>query len=120
VADQSSLLAGGTAAVLFGVYADLAFNAYGATNSSPQTTELFAEDREDTLMKYVKYGHATALAYGAFGSVASRSAWPLVGTAVVCVTMHCLYTGAVKAGKGQAPPASSEDTYSDEELVGGV
>ena len=45
---------GPAAALAFGVYADLAFNLFSAMNSSPQTTELFADDRGDTLWKYVK------------------------------------------------------------------
>jgi len=47
---------GGTKAVLFGVAADLVYNVFSATNSSPQTTELFAADRAATLWKYVKLG----------------------------------------------------------------
>ena len=60
-------VAGAASAGLFGIYADLAYTLYGATNSSPQTTELFAADRAKTLSKYVYLGHAQALGYGLFG-----------------------------------------------------
>ena len=55
------------AAALFGIYADLAFNIYSATNSSPQTTELFAGDRADTLMKWVWVGGGAVLVFGGPG-----------------------------------------------------
>ena len=51
-------------ASLFGIYADLAMNIASATNSSPQTTELFAGSRKTTLWKWVKIGGGVALAYG--------------------------------------------------------
>ena len=52
------------AALLVGVYADLAFNLFSAMNSSPQTTELFADDRAETLWKYVKIADAAAVGFG--------------------------------------------------------
>jgi hypothetical protein len=94
-------LGGGVAAALFGIYADLAYNAYGATNSSPQTTELFAGDRADTLWKYVRMGGVQVIAIGLFGTVVARSLWPLLGALVVGVVMTGLYAHAMKAGGGQ-------------------
>lgn len=93
-----------TPALSFGVYADLAYNLYSATNSSPQTTELFAGEREVTLWKYVVIGHVQALALGVFGSILDRSPWPLFGTVTIGGVMHCMYKHAVKAGKKQARP----------------
>lgn len=94
------------AATLFGVYADLAFNIMSATNSSPQTTELFAKDRSDTLWKWVKVGDAAILGFGAFGAgllvmsgQRKLAIWPLVGSGAVAVAMHGMYSHAVSAGK---------------------
>jgi hypothetical protein len=110
VADTGKIVAGAAAATLFGVYADLAYNTYSATNSSPQTTELFAGEREQTLWKYVVVGHVQAVVIGLFGTILARKIWPLFGTLSVGVIMHCMYAHAVKKGKDQAPPASSDDT----------
>lgn len=96
-----------TAAVSFGVYADLAANMYSATNSSPQTTELFASERSDTLWKYVKVGHAQALVFGLIGSFLDRTLWPLLGTLTIGTVMHCMYSHAMKAGTGLAPPSNA-------------
>ena len=57
------------AALLVGVYADLAFNLFSAMNSSPQTTELFADDRAETLWKYVKIADAAAVGFGLLGTL---------------------------------------------------
>lgn len=104
---DNKVIAGATAAGLFGIYADLAYNTYSATNSSPQTTELFAGDRSDTLMKYVMIGHMQALGIGILGTVLARNFWPLVGTVSVGVIMHGMYVHAVNAGQGQAKPDGS-------------
>lgn len=96
-----------TAAISFGVYADLAYNLYSATNSSPQTTELFAGDRSETLWKYVVIGHIQAIGLGLFGSILDRTLWPLIGTVSIGGIMHCLYQHALAAGRSQTPPAHS-------------
>jgi hypothetical protein len=87
------------AGALLGIFADLAFNIYGGTNSSPQTTELFAEDRSETLWKYVRVGHGGAFAYGAAGSLLEGSWWPLIGSVSVIFFMHSLYAHALYAGQ---------------------
>lgn len=101
------LVGGGLAAGLFGIYADLAYNTYSATNSSPQTTELFAGERDETLWKYVILGHFQALAIGLFGSLLARKLWPLIGTVTVGVVMHCMYRHALHAGRGKHKPSNS-------------
>jgi hypothetical protein len=103
--DNSRKIRSATAAVSFGVYADLAYNLYSATNSSPQTTELFSSDRGETLWKYVVIGHVQAVVLGVFGSILDRSLWPLFGTLSIGSVMHYMYSHALKAGASQAPPA---------------
>lgn len=87
-------------ALLVGVYADLAFNLYSAMNSSPQTTELFAADRADTLWKYVKIADVAAAGFGLLGWMLTgfASVGPLLGVGVVVVIMHYMYAHALKAG----------------------
>jgi hypothetical protein len=92
---------GGMQAVAFGVAADLVYNIYSATNSSPQTTELFAGDRAETLWKYVKLGGWQAAAL--VGIMALRGGretglWALAGGAVAAVFMHLMYRHALIAG----------------------
>lgn len=90
-----------TGALLFGVYADLAYNLFSANNSSPQTTELFAGDRAATLWKYVKISDVQLAAFGLFGSLLAGSLWPLIAVSTVGVGMHLMYRHALKAGGGE-------------------
>jgi hypothetical protein len=95
------------AGIAFLAACDAAYNAYGATNSSPQTTQLFAGERETTLMKWVWMGGAQAIGLTVFASWISRSLWPLIGGAAVTAIMHSMYRHAVKCGKKQAPPSNA-------------
>jgi hypothetical protein len=92
---------GGVKAIAFGVAADLVYNVYSATNSSPQTTELFAQARADTLWKYVKLGGAQALVL--VGIMAARGGaevgmWAIAGGAMAALFMHLMYRHALIAG----------------------
>lgn len=87
----------GTVAVL-GIYATFALDCYSTFCSSPQTTELNAKARADTLMKWVGIGGAVALTGGAAASVYSKSKAPLVGAGVITVLMYWCYLHAKKSG----------------------
>lgn len=93
----------GVAAVLFLAAADAAYNAYSATNSSPQTTELFAADRSHTLWKYVRLGHVQVAGIVGFAAyVASKQGlamWPILGGGAVALAMHGMYAHALKSGR---------------------
>src|SRR5438309_9041863 len=95
---------GKTTAILVGVWATFALDVFSTLNSSPQTTELFADDRETTLMHWVMIGDATAIAGGLAGTIFSQDIWPLIGATGVVVMMHFLYRHAVARGKGVEPP----------------
>lgn len=92
------------AAIALGVYATLALDAFGSVTSSPQTTELFAKDRHESLMKYVYIADAVGLGIGAFASFVDGTPWPFLGTAGVVGLMHGLYKHAARVGITQAPP----------------
>jgi hypothetical protein len=97
----NGVLAGGMAAVLFAVYLDAGYNIMSATNSSPQTTELFAGDRADTLWKYVKMGDlqiAGASILGAFLAPAGLRFFPLLGGGLAIGVMHLMYRHALSSG----------------------
>jgi hypothetical protein len=104
-------LDGATAAIMFGVWATFALDVFSTLNSSPQTTELFARDRQDSLMHWVYVGDAVAVSGGLAWSLLSKNPWPVVATVAVVVGMHCAYTHAVKRGQSQAPPENSDRSY---------
>jgi hypothetical protein len=105
---------GGSPGLQFGVYAALGYDVMSATNSSPQTTELFASDRSGTLMKWVRIGAVQGLALGAFGSYLEKSPWPFLGAATALTIMYLEYQHADESGRngqgadgaGQATPAA--------------
>lgn len=105
MADVSAIAGGGShrgiMAVLFATYLDAAYNVMSATNSSPQTTELFASDRADTLWKYVKLGDYQVIGAGLIGAwIAGPElwVWPLLGAGAAMVAMHLMYRHALQAG----------------------
>lgn len=95
---------GGIDAIAFGVAADLVYNVFSATNSSPQTTELFAGDRADTLWKYVRLGGAQSAILIAIMAYRGRSVWALFGGALAGGFMWAMYSHALKSGKADASP----------------
>lgn len=95
-----------TWAILVAVYATFALDVFSTFTSSPQTTELNAAARADTLMKWVKIGTGVALAGGAIGSWTSRSAWPLIATGTVAVSMYYLYEHAKRSGLENGGPTT--------------
>lgn len=99
-------------AILIGVWATFALDVFSTLNSSPQTTELFAGDRKDSLMHWVWIGDAACIGGGIAGAVFAGSAWPLVATGAVAVGMHGLYGHAVKRGtNGEEAPGGSGLVY---------
>jgi len=102
-------------AIAFGIASDLTYTVFGATNSSPQTTELFASDRSPTLMKYVKLGVLqTAVLIGVMtlraysgGGGWKRAFWPAAGGVVTGAMMYAMYAHALQAGQDKAPPAAA-------------
>src|SRR5215475_1856373 len=96
VAVSESMGARATDMIAFGVAADLVYNIYSATNSSPQTTELFARDRADTLWKYVRLGAGQAAILVGIMAIRGRSIWPVIGGIVAGGAMHLMYSHALQ------------------------
>lgn len=94
------------AVALVGIYATFALDCYSTFCSSPQTTELNAKARADTLMKWVSIGGAFALAGGLAASVYSGSKAPFLGAAIVTATMYGFYVHARNAGLSSDEPAT--------------
>lgn len=89
---------GTAAAILLGVWATFALDVFGTTNSSPQTTEINAARRADTLMKWVYVGDFIAIGGGAIATVMSKKPWPLIGTIAIATLFTGLYIHARNAG----------------------
>ena len=96
-------LVGGSPGLQFGVYAALGYDVMSATNSSPQTTELFASDRSSTLMKWVHIGAIQGIALGLIGTWLEKSWWPLIGTTAALGIMYAEYRHADASGKDPDP-----------------
>lgn len=105
-------LVGGSPGLQFGIYAALGYDVMSATNSSPQTTEMFASDRSSTLMKWVKIGAVQGLALGAFGSYLEGSYWPLIGTAAALGIMYLEYRHADSSGRSNQGASSNGQSSS--------
>jgi len=90
-------------AIAFGVAADLVYNVYSATNSSPQTTELFAGDRATTLWKYVRLGAGQSVILIGIMAYRGKTIWPVIGGGMAGLFMHLMYSHALKAGGGEKP-----------------
>lgn len=97
---------GDLAAVLIGVWGTFALDVFSTLNSSPQTTELFAQDREDSLMHWVFIGSAVAVGGGIAATLISKKPWPMIAAALVAGGMFYAYKHAVTRGKDQAPPSN--------------
>lgn len=104
---------GTSIAILVGVWATFALDVYSTLNSSPQTTEIWAGQRKDSLMFWVMLGGAVAVAGGAIATLISGHPWPLFATAAVTLGMLLLYKLAVRRGTGNAPPEGSDGSSSD-------
>jgi hypothetical protein len=99
---------GSLVAILIGVWATFALDVFSTLNSSPQTTELFAGEREDSLMHWVLIGGAVGIGGGLAATVISRKPWPLIATLVVSFGMLAMYKHAVVRGKGQQRPSNAD------------
>jgi hypothetical protein len=98
----------GTAvAILIGVWATFALDVFSTLNSSPQTTELFASERESSLMHWVAIGTGVGIGGGAIATGISGRVWPLAATVAVSLGMYAMYCHAVRRGTGQSGSSSS-------------
>jgi len=87
-----------TTAIVLGVYATFALDCYSTFCSSPQTTELNAKARSETLMKWVAIGGAVAVGGGVVASVIDGSPWPLIGSGSIAALMWVMYVHAKNHG----------------------
>ncbi len=109
----------GNNAVKVAVYATLMYDIISATNSSPQTTEINASKRADTLMKWVHLGLAQGALFVAVGVMLDKDRWPpLLGGSLAGVLLWCQYVHAKNSGL-KNPGPSTEDYGSQGEVSNG-
>jgi hypothetical protein len=94
------------------IYAAVVYDVISATNSSPQTTEINAKARGDTLMKWVNLGLAQAGFFMllAFLAEPADKKWrPVVGGGIAGVLLYLQYVHARNAGERSIEPPT--ETY---------
>jgi hypothetical protein len=97
-------------AVTVAIYAALTYDIISATNSSPQTTEINAAARADTLMKWVKLGLAQAALFASVGILLDKRRWPpLLGSGLAGCLLWVQYVHAKEAGLASQKPGT--ETY---------
>lgn len=104
----------GSTVAVFAIFAALTYDIISATNSSPQTTEINASARSDTLMKWVHIGLAQAVLFAAIGvaiEVKRGKPWwpPLAGAGLAGVLLYGQYVHARNAGLASSAPGT--ETY---------
>ena len=100
---------GGTDAAVIGIYAAVVYDVISATNSSPQTTEINAKARSETLMKWVHIGLAQALLFVVIGVLAEAPGkrWrPMVGGGLAATLLYFQYVHAKRAGLESSEPGT--------------
>lgn len=104
----------GTPAVTVAVYAALTYDVISATNSSPQTTEINAAKRADTLMKWVNLGLLQVALFAGIGIAlefaGKRPIWPpVLGSGLAGGLLWLQYAHAMQSGLEQADKPGTED-----------
>lgn len=99
-------------AALIGIYAALVLDVFSSTNSSPQTTELFASERASSLWRWVKLGAIVSIAFVALAAYieykdknTGDKTWlgPIIGGTVALLIMMAMYSHALTMGGGSKP-----------------
>lgn len=99
----------GATAVVVAIYAALTYDIVSATNSSPQTTEINAHTRADTLMKWVHLGLAQAAGFAILGAMLDPKRWPpLLGSGLAIGLLYAQYIHAKNAGLDSMEPGTEE------------
>lgn len=102
-------LIGSDNAVTFMVSAGLVYEIIAAACSSPQTTEINASARADTLMKWVKIGLAQAALFVLIAAALDKQRWPaLLGGTLAGVLMWLQYAHAKRAGLRNGGPGTEK------------
>jgi hypothetical protein len=115
---------GNSDAAIVAIYGALTYDIVAAACSSPQTTEINAATRADTLMKWVHLGLGQAAVFVAIGVALqaneSKPVWPpLLGAGLGGGMMYASYIHAKQAGLASDEPGTEPgtETYTPQELA---
>jgi hypothetical protein len=96
-------------AISVAVYAELVYTVISASCSSPQTAEINAHTRAETLMKWVHIGLIQGLGFGLLGAMLDRRRWPpLVGAGIAMGLLYAQYRHALAAGLRSNAPGTEQ------------
>jgi hypothetical protein len=102
-------LVGNSHAITFMVAAGLVYEIIAAACSSPQTTELNASTRADTLMKWVMIGMVQAALFVSIAAMMDKDHWPaLLGGGLAGIMMWISYAHAKAAGLASNMPGTEQ------------
>lgn len=100
-------LVGSSRAITFMVSAGLVYEIIAAACSSPQTTEINAATRADTLMKWVLVGMAQAAIFVLIATAMDKDKWPsLLGGGLAGGMLWASYAHAKSAGLANGGPTT--------------
>ena len=99
------------AASTVAIFGALTYDIVAAACSSPQTTEINADTRADTLMKWVYLGLGQAALFAGIGmylqAEEGKPVWPpLLGAGLAGGLMYASYVHARKAGLESSEPGT--------------
>lgn len=96
--------------IAFLVSAGVVYEIIAAACSSPQTTEINAHSRADTLMKWVHLGLAQSVGFVIAAAAIDRSHAPaiLTGGGVAAILLYAQYTHAREAGLQNSAPGTED------------
>lgn len=98
---------GQTDAITFMVAAGLVYEIIAAACSSPQTMEINASARADTLVKWVLIGEAQAAVFVIIAAMMDKKRWPaLLGGGMAGLIMWACYAHAKSAGLANGGPVT--------------
>lgn len=105
---RSGAIGGGAgAAVTFVVSAGLVYEITAAMCSSPQTTEINADKRAPTLMKWVNQGMLQSAVFVGITAYLSPEPWAAIaGGGLAAAVLYLSYVHAKQAGVGDGKPGT--------------
>jgi hypothetical protein len=109
MADMASVTRGG-GGVAFLVSAGIVYEIIAAACSSPQTTEINAHSRSDTLMKWVNLGCGQAFVFVVIAAMLDPRHAPAIlgGGLLAMVLMYAQYVHAKRAGLASCEPGTEQ------------
>lgn len=98
---------GVNAATKFMIAFMLVYDTMSTTNSSPQTTEINASVRAESLMKWVKLGLVQADAIAIIAAIIDDEHWPIVaGAGIATILLWVQYVHAKDSGLADGKPGT--------------